>query len=196
MHRRVVANSQNMTGGGLAVIEREWLSSYLRERGFQRAGRRWLQVSSARAFVIQVSSKAFRGDAVPYSIVRIDWGVFTEEFARIGWPFVDELRPEVPLSIARGPVVDYNGYEVTWELWPTEIRRDAWPGSPLVTPDKFADEVHRHLDAILAKYVPGPTETHQLYQSLIDAAEAEKVTLNPTFNGDPLDILRSLVGDA
>jgi hypothetical protein len=182
-----------MTPEGLAVIQNDWLSA-LRERGFQRAGRRWLHESSARTFVIQVASKAFRGDAVPYSVVRMDWGIFTEEFARIGWPFVEAPEPEVPLSIARGPVVDYNGFEVTWELWPTEIRRDAWPGAPSVQPDMLAQEVHQHLDALLDRYIPGPTETRELYESLIDAAGTGKVTLNPTFNGDPLVILRRLVG--
>lgn len=190
---RVAASARWMPRRGLAVIEQEWLSSYLRDRGFQRKGRRWLHESRTRAFVVQVTSKAFRGDAVPYSVVRIDWGIFTEEFARVGWPYVEDPHPEVPLSIVRGPVVAYNGFEVTWELWPTGIRRDVWPGSPLVEPDRFADEVHRHLEGLLARHVPGPGSRRQLYARLIDAAEKGEVTLNPTFNGDPLDILRSLV---
>lgn len=177
----------------LQTIEREWVGSILpREEGFQKKRRRWLHVSSARTFVVEIDTETKR-EPLPSTAVRIDWGIFTPRYAEAGWPGCDQ-SPDTVISILRGPVVEYAGEEVTWTLWPSHIERLAWGNAATVElSDGYAEEVQEHLHRVVSVHVPGPSSELELYMSLLERAYTEDTVLNPTLNDHPLTILERLV---
>lgn len=180
----------------LNTIEHDWIHSVLKPLGFKKQNTRWLHQTSARVLFVQLATRTQTSDPLQSTLVRIDWGFFTPEFAAEAWPCHSKHTASTRFAVSWRPLVEYAGNEVTWLIWqsrPEQLERITWPCAPEIPQPEYGNEVRQHLERVIAHYVPGPSGKREFYEWAIQEASTGRLLLNPTSLKVPLRILESLL---